>query len=306
MVSHSKMLLILLSGALGITFIISAGLKLFPIEIFEFSIAETGFFSWESSSVVARLLIGIELCMGIFLIFRVVPRLVIPLAIAMLVFFSVYLVWMLMRSGNSGNCNCFGIHWVVSPKDSLLKNIGMVGLLGLVYWYSPKVKWNKKSIWIAVTLMILSVVFPFVANPMAVTGKTELKAGGTIDFSPVESQVREIYPALDLSQGDHLILFASPKCQHCISAAYKIKVIQDRTEELSVFFFLNGKTENIEKFHVLTATAQVPYIIIPADLMIEYTRGSLPVIVMVSDGHVMANPNYYDINDDLIRDWLSK
>lgn len=304
---HARRLLVRITSiAIGIVFIISAFLKLFPVEIFEFSIAETGLMSWTLASYAARILIGIEFLAGLLLVAGFFPRIVIPSTLFLLLLFSGYLIWIMTGPQSHENCNCFGIYMIVSPTESLIKNFGMAGLLVFIWFYSAKQKNTRLKSAVTAALIIVSLIFPFFLNPVPVYHAGEFGEGKPIDLQPVMQIVHQKYPEIELDSGKHLVFFASAGCRHCISAAYKIQIIQGRIPELSVFFFLNGKTNKVETFHQLTSTTHIPYVILPFDIMIRYTAGKLPLILLINNSIVEGNPNYYEMNETLILEWMNK
>ncbi len=304
---HARHLLVRTTSiAIGIVFIISAFLKLFPIEIFEFSIAEIGLVSWSHASYIARIIIGIEFLVGLLLIAGFFPRIVILSTLFLLLLFSGYLILIMTKPQSHENCYCFGIYMIVSPIGSLIKNFGMAGLLVFILFYVSKQKNNRLKSAVAIILIVLSLIFPFLLNPMPAYHTGELGKGKPIDMEPIMQIVHQKYPEKELDSGKHLVFFASATCKHCISAAYKIQIIQGRIPELSVFFFLNGKTDKVETFHQLTSTTHIPYVILPIDIMIRYTSGKLPLILLVNNSTVEGNPNYYEMNENLILEWMNK
>src|SRR6476620_5848132 len=101
---------ILVSVLLGLIFLYSGYSKLFPIiETFEFTFVDIHIANWYTAPIMARLIIGLEIFLGLLLItnFRL-RKLTIPAAAGMLIFFTIYLIVQIVVSGNAGNCGCFG------------------------------------------------------------------------------------------------------------------------------------------------------------------------------------------------------
>src|SRR5574344_2534213 len=95
---------------LGLVFLVSAVSKLFPIEAFDAKILEQmPILGWTLSAVAARAFIALEFTLGIFLILGFwLKRIIYPCTMALLGFFTLFLIYALIRYGNQPNCGCFG------------------------------------------------------------------------------------------------------------------------------------------------------------------------------------------------------
>jgi len=142
---------------LGLVFIASALLKLFPIQAFDARILETApFLGWIFSMIIARLIIAFELVLGIFIIVGWwLRRVIYPLTIAMLGFFTCIIIYALIRFGNEPNCGCFGELLPFSNIESLLKNIVLV-VLTLFLFYKTQ-KQSLKYWWIGILVLGVSI-----------------------------------------------------------------------------------------------------------------------------------------------------
>lgn len=301
-----KILLYILSAAIGITFLFSAIVKLFPVEMLEFAIVETGLFSWKTASIFARLLISSEIFLGLMLIFRLLPRATIILAFIELGIFSIYLIWLFISAGNEGNCNCFGIYFIMSPVESLIKNIGIIGLLIILYLYTQKRSFRKPEYLFAILVIAISVTIPFALNPIYVGTQQQLTEKGTLlELDKIYNDPNTEKPQKDLRTGKQLLLFVSANCQHCIAAAYKIHVLQNNIPELPVYLFINGDDEEITEFHTLTRTQNIPQSKLDAAPMVFYTGGKLPAIFLITDGIIDSRHHHLDLDESVIYDWLN-
>lgn len=134
-----KIILVALSTLVGLVFIASGYFKLYPIENLEYAIMDTGLVGFNLAPFFAKLLIWIELMLGIFLILRIdFNGLVLWTTILMLTVFSIYLSMSLFKGQNQENCGCFGDFIELSTRDSLLKN------MLLIVFCSVLVKFQKK------------------------------------------------------------------------------------------------------------------------------------------------------------------
>jgi len=302
-----KIIIVILHLIVGCSFIFSAYVKLLPIEIFEFTIAETGFFSWSFSAYLARLIIGFELFLGLMLVFKLLSRITIIASFATVVGFTLYLIGIILFYGNQGNCNCFGIHIILTPLESITKNIILLALISVLYIYSKKTSLNRLYVILSVVTLTISLSLPFILNPLRITGKNnaEMKLE-VLDFDVLYEDEYEHKPNLELREGKWLIMFSSASCKHCINAAYKIQIIKNRIPNMPVYFFINGDEDDIEKFHKLTNSKIIPYSNMPAANIIYYTQGRLPAVFLIYNQIIEESVNYYDINETMLLNWLNE
>ena len=66
-----KIILILLSGSIGLLFIVSAATKIYPMEPFEYQFVDIGIASWKTAPFIARFFIGVEFFLGMLLILNI-------------------------------------------------------------------------------------------------------------------------------------------------------------------------------------------------------------------------------------------
>ncbi len=89
-------------------FVFSAITKMLPLTPFEKQLVDLGFADWHTAPYYARLIIGIELGLGIALIQNhFFKRIVLPLTALLLVAFCIHLSYQI-AIGQGGNCGCFG------------------------------------------------------------------------------------------------------------------------------------------------------------------------------------------------------
>ena len=140
-------------------FLISAVAKLYPSPYFAISTFEVKQlypmgFSEDVAVFFSRILIGIELALGILLLQNnYLRRIIIPATILMLVVFTTHLtIDTIQNGGNSGNCGCFGSLLPMTPIEAIIKNIVAIGLLGYLYYILPK-ETSNHNFWILTTVL---------------------------------------------------------------------------------------------------------------------------------------------------------
>ena len=114
--------LFILSSVMGLLFIYSGYAKLEPIEPFEFTFVDIGISGWRTAPFIARFMIGLEFFIGILLIFGLfIKRLTIKLTVISLLILCLYLIFVMINTGNNGNCGCFGNKISMTPLEALIK-----------------------------------------------------------------------------------------------------------------------------------------------------------------------------------------
>src|ERR1700754_913796 len=102
--------------ALSAVFLFSAGAKLWFIEPFEWSFADILPVDMMTAGILARLFIGLEIVIGLFLLAHIfLKKFTYKASLSVLIFFTIYLVLLIIKNGNSGSCGCFGEAYQMKP-----------------------------------------------------------------------------------------------------------------------------------------------------------------------------------------------
>ncbi len=302
---NKKIFCISLRLIVGLIFIFSAIVKLFPAEILEIAIVETGLMSWALAPFVARLLIAFELFLGIVLITGLYPRLIIKVSLATLLIFTVYLLIILLTQGNQDNCNCFGMLFFMTPFESVLKNIILIILLLISLRLSSINKWRFSLITL-ISIGIISIVASFVSAPIIL--RSDFPVPGQINyalnFDLIYNNPDTEEPEVNLKEGKWILVFLSTSCKQCVVAGYRLSVINNSIKNLPLYFFINGDDEGIKEFHFQTKTRDIPYSNIKAQPMVYYTGGRLPTFFWIEDGVLVNQTGTYNFTGNDIINWL--
>jgi thiol-disulfide isomerase/thioredoxin/uncharacterized membrane protein YphA (DoxX/SURF4 family) len=152
----------------SILFLVSAVSKMFPLWMFEKQLVDLGICGWCDAPYFSRLLIALEVAIGIAILQRhFIKRFVIPVTAFLLVAFCVHLsIEMVKHGAMNGNCGCFGQLIPMTPLEAFIKNVLTLGLL--VYIYRTTEEHEKGKNRFMVPMFIYSVsafgmfaVFPF-------------------------------------------------------------------------------------------------------------------------------------------------
>ena len=118
---------------LGVLFIFSALAKIKGIDHFELYVFSFGWLPLQVSFILARLCIGLELALGVFLLLGWFQRLARAITLGLLIFFTLFLCYVLLV-GRDDSCQCFGQLVSLSPAASLLKNAVMIAMVIVYSW----------------------------------------------------------------------------------------------------------------------------------------------------------------------------
>ena len=122
---------LVISYFLGIIFIISAILKLIDISSFIINVAQfldvyIGIWSIKFKNVIAVLICGVELSIGIFILFEKFRKMANTLMVLLLTFFVILTgvnYFFPPQAGAVESCGCFGSLLTFSPLASFLKSV---------------------------------------------------------------------------------------------------------------------------------------------------------------------------------------
>lgn len=278
---------IILRMLLGLMFIFSGFIKLFPIETFELTFVDLGIASWTTAPFIARMLIAMEASIGVLLVFGIQKRRMVITSLGLLLVFSVYLVFLLVDRGNDVNCGCFGQGIPMTPIESLFKNALFFVFGGVIlYWKDDfiKRKWQK---WVGIIGAFVCVALPFVLNPIQLSTATshDLKEPFLLDITNIPKHVID-GDSLRLDEGEVIVAFLSVTCRHCKNAAYKLQIAKDKNKDLPrVATVFIGKKEKIDAFWE-ESNSRLPYVFFPDRRVYKITNGIFPTIFYLKDGYV--------------------
>jgi uncharacterized membrane protein YphA (DoxX/SURF4 family) len=277
-----KNVIIVLRIAIAATFIFSAISKLIAPGFFEITLLDQGIFSHRAAAAYfSRVLIGFELGIGLLYLQPFFLRKIIsPLTLLMLVVFSGYLVFLVVK-GDSGDCGCFGELIKMSPRASLMKNIL---LLGPVLYVSLRGSSRNEKLFVPVLLIPLTIVGTFIAAPVHAKDNFPFER-----YTSFEGEGR-----VDLAQGDRLVAIFNLECEHCQAAATELGILEREIGDfpkIYILFYKEGIV-SVDSFRVVTNT-QFPYHLIEAKEFFDLIGSSPPRIYWLQNGAVKK---YWDEN----------
>jgi len=285
---------------LGVFFVGTAVLKLLSIDSFEVYIYSFGIFNYTATTFISRLLIFIELTIGISLILKICFKQIWWLTMLMMVGFTVFLIYAAIYR-NDSNCHCFGDFVEIDSAQSIVKNIIVLALLFLIrkdvsHDYRPVLKK-----WLIAGSVVVSFVVSFVLLPMDVIYNRIYSGNKDVNEAAFyESLSDSIF--VEIREGRYLINYALAGCKYCRLGTEKVTMMLDRhgISHDRLKFFVGGSDEAISRFAEITGTSDYEHWKIPAPQFMAITYGKFPLYVFIDDGKVVKAGDFRILDDDLI------
>lgn len=274
-------------------FIFSALSKLFPLEVFEYSLVYQGIANWTIAPLLARSLICLELFLGIALLFnQLLKQIILPATFVLLLFFTIYLGYVWFTQGNSGNCGCFGTILPLTPAESVLKNLILMLLTGFLYTVSSLKPWKYKAflpllfLSVLTTLVVLYPILDYSYIPKKITNEiaeiTVLRG-----FSD--------HTDSSLSEGKKLVGVFNMACSHCVEVAIKLSAAKSRIKLPKDYYILLGDSSEVADFYYITHST-APYKLMTSAEFLKQFHSGWPRVYLLNNGHIRYDNNYHSFN----------
>jgi hypothetical protein len=270
---------------------------------FQWTLLDLGINNVMVAGILARVFIGFELMLGIFLVAHVaLRRFTYPAIIALLTIFIIYLIMVLVKQGNTGNCGCFGNNVSMKPMAAIWKNVIMIVATLVLHIIYPGRTYKGQEL-VAVCAGMFAIAMPFIVNvPNNSAAPTAYKKA--IDLSPLYAQSPA--PNVDLRHGKHIVSFMSLYCQHCKKAAYLQQIIYKSHPGIPMYFVLNGHESQLKQFFEETHAEQVPHLFFTnTDAFLGMAGSSVPSIYWINNGVIEYASTYYQLDPAQMEKWAS-
>jgi thiol-disulfide isomerase/thioredoxin len=244
------------------------------------------------SGIIARLIISVELALGLLLITNIYFKIVYKLTLYLLLFFSLFLAFKLIVSSNE-NCNCFGELINFNPAESLLKNFIFIILL---FFIKNNGEWRfayRKFIFIII--LVITFASPSIVSPPDIIYRKIYP----VNYNLQGEQFIEISDStLNIAEGKKVLAFFSTKCKYCLLAAHKISIIADKTNTHDkIYYIFFGDEKDLEDFWTKSQSKRFSYTFIPFNEAIKITDGQFPSIFFVEDGYLKQKTAYRNLTE---------
>ncbi|MBS1783254.1 MAG: hypothetical protein JSS78_09325 [Bacteroidetes bacterium] len=301
-----KFFLLVLLIVLSAIFLFSGISKLYDFERFEWNIMDAGISSMILSGVLARLFIGLELMLGLFLLLHLFLKTFTYKAVFILLsFFTVYLIALMVRQGNSGNCGCFGEMYHMTPGMGIAKNAVMMIMVVILLKGHNSNPFKQAPVIAAIAGMI-SIVIPFVFFPLSQDSVPEI-SHETINLEPLyhSKNPENTKPVQDLRTGKHIVAFMSLTCPHCKKAAFVLQIIHRQNPDIPIFFVLNGNPDFLSDFYKESQADSVSHVLFRgSDEFASMAGSAVPAIYFIHNSVIERKANYFQLDPQYMRQWL--
>lgn len=281
--------------AVGLVFILSGLAKLYPIEPFEIIFVDFGITNWLAASIVARLVITFEIFLGLSIIFNFwVKNIIYYLTQGVLVFFTIYLLFLLITEGNDVDCGCFGSFLALTPIQSIIKNLILIVILLFV-------KRNYHSFglkFMPIIFIAIAAITTFSLNTVGLHNLQGVEVNEKIDYSELPS-LYSSKEKVDFSEGNKMVAFVTWTCPHCKNAARKFVSLNNQKKISNLYFVVGSKKEpGLLEFKKETKH-DFPTIWMKDDEFFKYSGGRLPAIVYLENGVIKKKwfGDLFDVED---------
>ncbi len=263
---------------IGLVFIASAILKLITIDNFEVYIFSSEFLSLDASILAARLIITLELFLGILLCLNFYKRIV-DIALITTLVFTAFLFFK-VTLGDTENCQCFGNDISLTPLQSIYKNIFLI--IGLFWVRRLNTFIFKRKALIASVLGVTSLAIPNIISPPDFLYYDEYATYATYDTTAFSNFENEF---LANKQNEKMVVaFLSTKCPLCKLSAKKISTIVDKYKiKESQILYVFPDSSDIDAFFVETNSTSFPYFQLPKQQLYTITQGGVPLILLYNN-----------------------
>jgi len=282
----------------GLIFILSAYLKLFPIEPFELYIYGHPFINWSLASLLAVTIVGIEFALGLLLIVNVFPKKIQWFTLSLLSAFTIYLLFQALK-GSTENCHCFGGELELGPVESIIKNLILIFILILLLVQKNQIGIEKWSKLIFTGIIIFGLAMPFILRPPDFIYRSYYSKGysfsNEIDFTNFNFE--DEFGVVNANDGKIVLCFFSTGCDFCKLSAKKISILSSKLDVSDhVFFIFTGGNENaIKNFTTETNSTNFRNTYLPPGEFFPLSGKRLPSIYFIENGEIIKNFGYRGI-----------
>ncbi len=275
---------------------------------FQWTFLDMGISSMLVAGIIARVMIGLEFVLALFLLFHIfLKEFTYKAIIAVLGIFCVYLLFVLMKQGNTGNCGCFGDKLAMTPLAAIIKNLVMMAATVVLMKIYPVKLFKTNQEIISIPIAGLGFTIAFLLNPVN-TSSAPVAFNKPIELNRLYKYTPA--PETDLRTGKHIIAFMSLTCPHCKKAAYLLQIIHREHPDYPIFMVIDGSDTFKKSFFEETHAEAVPHIIYQhTDDFVEMAgHDGVPAIYWVNNGiaEYKSKYAYYQLDPKYMKEWIDR
>lgn len=194
----------------------------------------------------------------------------------MLLGFSALTIWA-TSSGRTEDCGCYGGILVLTPKQSILLNLGYILLLGLA-WFYP-VAGDRTATWqwvLALIALVAGSTFGWLSRNKALVDFSRLQVGNRWHPRWLQDSPQ------DLQQGSYFVVFLGKDCPYCKRWVPLLNVMSTQQDLPNVTGIVSLTNEEIEAFK---AEYLIRFPVVQMNkLLFGYMVDGVPTAVLIEDG----------------------
>ncbi|HLO83724.1 MAG TPA: MauE/DoxX family redox-associated membrane protein, partial [Nostocaceae cyanobacterium] len=229
---------------------------------------------------VAITFIGLESALGLALILYEFPQWLIPISILFLIGSSALILWS-TSSGKTEDCGCYGGVVIITPKQSILLNLGYILLL-VIAWLNPISNYQTHAWkWILALMMGISAsILGWQSQHQALIDFSRLKIGNTWKRRWLKNSPN------DLQNGTHFIVFLSKDCPYCKRWVPFLNMMNTQKDLPQVMGIMSITNEELAAFQ---EEQIVRFPLISMDkLLFSYMADAYPTAVLIENGVISS------------------
>ncbi|NOZ46680.1 MAG: hypothetical protein GXO79_07840 [Chlorobi bacterium] len=293
---------VVFSFLIGLTFIVSAVLKLISVDLFELYIYSLQLFSFTISTIIARLIISFEFILGFLYLLSVYKKFARKTIIVTLVLFTFFLIFEFIKGSNE-NCNCFGEFIKLNPLQSILKNLILLAFV-LMSGKSPHFKF-KHEIPVFIGILILGLFTPSIISPPDFIYNAIYTSNSEIEIY-TGPRLAHFVKNARLDKGKYVVCFFSLKCKYCKLAAHKISAIANRLNcKENIRYIFYGNKNDLEKFWKDSKSNMMKYQFLEPNIFFRISGGRVPVFFLINSGKLQEIYGYRTISEKNVSKFLT-
>ena len=300
---------------IGSMFIIAAILKLMSIDEFEIYVYSFDILNFLFTTLFSRLLIVGELLIGLLLIFKMCYKFTWRATLGVQILFTLFLVYVMIFR-NDDNCHCFGELVELSPMESIVKNVVVIG--GLFFVKTTRLQDYKTTsglIYFRKVLLVIAIIVPFVVTPMDSVYKmiySSEKEISTVDLYESFDKVVAmdfidndiVFDSISVfeAKGDKIVAIVSSGCKYCRLGVKKLSLMMKNNgvSPDNVNLFIWGSREGILNFREETMTEGCSYWHIMPHEAVDITLGRFPTFIILKEKEIVNISDFRDIDESLL------
>lgn len=220
--------------------------------------------------------IGLECAWGVALLLHSFPQWLVPGSIFFILCLSALTIWA-TSSGKTEDCGCYGGILILTPKQSILLNLGYILLLGLAWQDSVADYHIQIWQWVLVLMtLVAGSTLGWLSQSKPLIDFSRLKIGNQWHPRWLQDSPQ------DLQQGSHFVVFLGKECPYCKKWVPLLNVMSTQKDLPNITGIMSLTNEEIEAFK---AEYLIRFPVVQMNkLLFGYMVEGVPTAVLIEDG----------------------